>query len=154
LDASERSRLIARYRDGYPAVSEALDGITEDELDRAADGGWTPRQIVHHLADAEIEGSTRLRRLLAEADAQIHGYDEKKFSEALSRGQPIEASLAAMRWARESTAELLERMTDADWSRAGTHSERGRFSTEDWLVLYAPHAHDHAAQIRGARGKA
>ena len=42
-------------------------------------------------------------------------------------------------------------MTDADWSRAGTHSESGRYTAEDWLRIYADHAHNHAAQIRRLR---
>lgn len=154
VDASERARLMARYRDGYRAVDEALTGVTEEELDRSADDGWTPRQVVHHLADAEMEGATRIRRLLAEPDAQIRGYDEKIFAERLTRDRPIEPSLHALRWARESTAQLLETLTDEDWSRTGTHSERGRYAAEDWLTMYAPHAHDHADQIRRARGKA
>ena len=153
MDASERARLIDRYRDGYTAVAEALDGITEDDWDRAAGDGWTPRQIVHHLGDAEMEGATRIRRLLAEPNAKIQGYDEKAFAERLSRNQAAEASLNAMRWARESTALLLERLTDDDWSRSGTHSERGRYTAEDWLRVYASHAHDHAAQIKRARGR-
>jgi hypothetical protein len=153
LKASERALLIEQYRDGYRAVKDALDGVTEDELDRSDDDGWTPRQVVHHLADAEIEGATRIRRLLAEPEAKIQGYDEKVFTDRLSRGQPIEASVEAMRWARESTVQLLETMTDDDWSRAGTHSERGRYTAEDWLKVYAPHAHDHAEQIRKARGR-
>ena len=153
MDATERARLIAQYRDGYRAVADALDGVTEDEWDRSDDDGWTPRQIVHHLGDAEMEGATRIRRLVAEPNARIQGYDEKAFAERLSRNQPAEASLNAMRWARESTALLLERLTDEDWSRTGTHSERGRYSAEDWLRVYASHAHDHAAQIKRARGK-
>lgn len=153
MNADERGRLIGKYRDGYRAVSEALEGISDAELDRAADDGWTPRMIVHHLADAEMEGATRIRRLLAEPDAQIRGYDEKVFIDRLSRGQPIEPSLEAMRWARESTAELLLRITADDWLRVGTHSERGRYTPDDWLVVYAPHAHDHAAQIAHARGR-
>src|SRR5919201_4229297 len=153
MNASERAALIARYRDGYRAVREALDGVTAEELDRSADDGWTPRQIVHHLADAELIGATRIRRLVAEPNAAIHGYDEKVFVERLTRDRPIEASVEAMRWARESTAQLLETMTDDDWSCVGTHDERGRYSAEDWLHVYAPHAHDHADQIRRARGR-
>lgn len=151
MDAAERTKLIARYREGYDAVERALEGIDDAELDRAADGEWTPRQIVHHLADAEMIGATRLRRLLAEPNAVIEGYDEKAFAETLTKDRPIAASLEALRWARETTIELVERMTDDDWSRAGRHSERGRYTTEDWLVLYAPHAHDHAEQITKAR---
>jgi hypothetical protein len=58
-----------------------------------------------------------------------------------------------MRWARESTAQILDRLTDEDWGRAGTHSESGRYSVEDWLSIYAKHAHDHAKQIDRARGR-
>jgi hypothetical protein len=154
MQAEERARLIARYADGYAAVQDALEGIADEELDRSSDGEWTPRQIAHHLGDAEMIGATRIRRLLAEPDAAIHGYDEKLFSERLTGDRPIEPSVEAMRWARASTVQLLERMTDDDWGRAGTHNERGRYTAEDWLRLYASHAHDHAAQIKRARGKA
>jgi DinB family protein len=153
LNASERAELIARYRDGYRVVMEAFDGISEDELDRAADGEWTPREIAHHLADAEMIGAERIRRLLSEPDAQIQGYDEKAFAHLAMR-RPIEPSLTAIQGARESTVQILERMTDEDWKRAGTHSERGPYTVEDWLTVFASHAHDHAAQVRRARGTA
>lgn len=154
MDPAERNRLIARYRDGYRAVREALEGVTEAELDRSADGGWSPRQVVHHLADSELMAAVRIRRLLTEAKPVIYGYDEKAFTEKLSRDRPIEPSLEAMRWARETCAELLDRMSEADWRITGTHSESGRYGTEDWLRIYAAHAHDHAEQIRRSRGKA
>jgi DinB superfamily len=152
MDAKERSRLIKRYRDGYKAVVEALNGITEEELDRSATGDWTPRQIAHHLADSEMESATRIRRLLAMREPTILGYDEKAFA-SLATDRPIGPSLEAMRWARESTSQLLERMTDDDWQRAGTHTESGPYSAEDWLKIYAAHGHDHADQIKRARGK-
>jgi hypothetical protein len=152
MDAKERERLIKRYRDGFDAVEAALRAITEDELDRSAEDGWTPRQVVHHLADSEMEAATRLRRLLALSDPMILAYDEKAFA-GLAGDRPIGPSLEAMRWARESTAQLLHQMKDGDWQRAGTHTERGRYTTETWLQIYASHAHDHAAQIRRARGK-
>ena len=152
MDAKERQRLIETFGDGYRTVAEALDGITDDELDRSAEDGWTPRQIVHHLGDSEIEAATRIRRLLALESPTILGYDEKAFA-SLAGDRPIEPSLEAFRWARESSRELLERMRDDDWRRVGKHTERGAFGTEDWLQMYASHAHDHAAQIRRARGK-
>lgn len=129
-----------------------MEGITEDELDRAPEGEWTPRRIVHHLADAEMIGAIRLRRLLVESPARLRGYDEKAFAETLTQDRPIEPSLQALRWVREATTQLLERMSDDDWKRVGEHDERGRYSTEDWLVLYASHAHDHAEQIKKTRG--
>ncbi len=154
MDSSERARLIEQYRDGYRAVVQALDGITEAELDRASDDGWTPRQIAHHLADSEMTSAGRIRKLLAEPNPVIQGYDEKAFAERLTGDRPIEPSLQAMRWARETTSQLLDRMTEDDWSIVGTHSESGPYGTEDWLRIYAAHGHEHAAQIRRARGLA
>jgi DinB superfamily len=153
MDADEKERLIQQYRDGYRVVVEALDGVTEDELDRSATGDWTPREIAHHLADSEMMSAIRIRRLLAEPEPVIYGYDEKAFAERLTGDRPIQPSLEAMRWARETCAQLLERMTDDDWRIVGTHTESGRYSTEEWLRIYASHAHDHAAQITRARGK-
>ena len=153
MDREERARLIGLYRDGHRVVVDALDGVSDDELDRAADGGWTPRQIAHHLGDSEMMSAIRIRRLLAEPEPVIEGYDEKGFAERLTGDRPIDPSLEAMRWARDTSAQLLDRMSEADWKIVGTHSESGRYGTEDWLRIYAAHAHDHAAQIRRARGK-
>ncbi len=152
MDARERKRLIDQYRDGYRAVTEALEGITDAELDHSATDDWTPRQIAHHLADSEMESATRIRRLLAMSDKKIYGYDEKAFA-SLASDRPIWPSIEAMRFARESTAQIMERMTEDDWKIVGTHTESGRYGTEDWLEIYAAHAHDHAAQIKRSRGK-
>jgi hypothetical protein len=153
MEAEERARLIKRYRDGHCVVMEALNGISADELDRSASGEWTPRQTAHHLADSEMMSAIRIRRLLTEHEPLIHGYDEATFARMLTSDRPIEPSLEAMRWARETSAQLLERMTEDDWRRTGTHAESGPYSVEDWLTIYAAHAHDHAAQIKRARGK-
>ena len=144
--------MILRYADGHRVVVEALDGITEAELDRRwAPGAWTPREILHHLADSEMTSAIRLRCLLVEDNPAIDGYDEGAFARRLTQDRPLAASLAALDAARRTTGELLERMSDADWARAGTHSESGPYSAEDWLRIYATHAHDHAEQIRAAR---
>ena len=154
MDPQERKKLIALYRDGYRAIVEALHNITPEELD-AKPGAtrWSARQIVHHLADSEMTSAIRIRTLLAEPGAVIHGYDEKAFAMRLTGNRPIQPSLEAMRWARESSAQLLDRMTEDDWRIVGTHTESGRYSAEDWLRIYAKHAHDHAAQIKRSRGK-
>lgn len=154
MKADERAKLIQRYRDGYSVVKEALSGITQHELDRSASGEWTPRQIAHHLADSEMMSAIRIRRLLTEDEPVIHGYDEAAFARILTSDRPIEPSIEAMRWARETCAQLLERMTEDDWSKVGTHSESGPYSAEDWLTIYAAHAHDHADQIKRSRGRA
>ena len=153
MEAEERKALIRRYRDGHRAIVEALDGLRDDELDRSASDEWTPRMIAHHVADSEMTSAIRLRRLIAETNPVISGYDEVEFAQKLTSDRPIEPSLEAMRWARESTAQILDRLTDEDWLRAGTHSENGPYSVEDWLTIYANHGHDHAKQIERSRGR-
>jgi DinB superfamily len=153
VEAAERARLIRQYRDGYHIVVRALEGIKENELDRAADGGWTPRQIAHHLGDSEMMSAMRIRRLLAEPEPVIYGYDEKAFAERLTGDRPIGPSLEAMRWARETCLQLMDRMSEDDWRIKGTHTEGGAYGTEDWLKIYAAHPFDHAEQIKRARGK-
>ena len=153
MDREKRRLLIAKYKEGYHTVSEALRGITEKELDaRPAPGKWSPREIVHHLGDSEMTSAIRLRRLIAEDRPSIQGYDQETFARRLYYDRPIKASLEAFRWAQETTAEILERMTDAEWMREGTHTEMGRYAVEHWLEIYAVHAHNHAEQIRRARG--
>jgi len=152
MKAEERARLIKTYKEGHIAVEAALSGITPEELDRSADGEWTPREIVHHLADSEMMSAIRIRRLLTEDKPVIHGYDEQAFARMLTSDRPIEPSLQAMRFARETSAQLLDRMTDEDWARSGTHTESGPYTAENWLTIYASHAHDHAAQIKRSRG--
>lgn len=125
MDANERKRLIRQYRDGYRVVVKALDGVTDDELDQSATGEWTPRQIAHHLADSEMMSAIRIRRLLVEAEPMLYGYDEKAFAERLTSDRPVQPSLEAMRWARETCLQLLDRMTEDDWRIAGTHAESG-----------------------------
>src|SRR5947208_16861177 len=154
VDRQERAQLIKQYRDGYRVVTEALAGVTDEELDRSATGDWTPRQIAHHLADSEMMSAIRIRRLLAEPEPVIYGYDEKAFAERLTADRPIHPSLEAMRWARETCSQLLDRMTEDDWPIVGTDTAGGPYGTEDWLKIYAAHAHDHADQIKRARRKA
>lgn len=145
-------RLLAKYRQGYAEVTSALEGITDEELDRRPSADeWSARQIVHHLADSEMTSAIRLRRLLAEDSPEIIGYDEQEFARRLHYDRPIQESLAALKAARSTTKEILERLDDNEWQRSGTHSESGRYSVETWLEIYAAHAHEHADQIRLAR---
>lgn len=154
MTTEDRKRLIQKYRAGVEEVVESVNGLSEASLDsRVAEGEWTPREIVHHLADSEMTSAIRLRRLLAEDSPKIDGYDEEEFARRLHYDRPIENSLAAMRAARETTADILDRLTEEEWQRSGTHSELGPYSVEGWLEIYASHAHDHAEQIsRAAQG--
>jgi hypothetical protein len=152
MEAAARKELVNKYKDGYRAVVEALERISDRELDaRTAPGKWSAREIVHHLADSEMTSAIRLRRLIAEERPVISGYDEEEFARRLHYDRPIESSLEAIHAARSSTADLLDRLTEAEWGREGTHTESGRYTVENWLEIYARHAHNHAEQIRRAR---
>ncbi len=145
--------LLDRFRAGYAQVEAALAGITDAELDHAApDGGWTARQVAHHLADSEATAYVRLRRLIAEDDPLIQGYDEPEYARRLHYDRPIASSLTVLRGVREASLSLLESLTSAEWDRRGTHQESGAYSVDRWLEIYANHSHEHADQIRAARG--
>jgi len=147
-----RTALLDHFRTGYDDVVDALAGITPDELDRRPpDGGWTAREIAHHLPDSEATAYVRLRRIIAEDNPTIVGYDEAEFARRLHYDRPIEPSLAVLRAVREASLQLHESLTPDDWQRAGTHTESGAYSVDDWLRIYAGHSHDHADQIRRAR---
>ena len=153
MDAAIRAELIARYRAGHAAILESLAGIDEAGLDaRPADGGWTPREVVHHTADSEMTSAIRLRRLVAEENPTIVGYDGNTFAERLHYAdRPIEAALEAIAASRSTTAEILDRLTEPEWARTGTHTESGAYGVERWLEIYAFHCDEHADQIRRAR---
>jgi hypothetical protein len=150
---SDRRALLERYRAGAAEAEAALAGATEADLDRRpADGGWTPRQVAHHLADSEAMAYTRLRRLVADETPVIQGYDEPRWAERLHYERPIEEAMAVVRAVRSASLSLLESLRPDEWERTGTHSESGSYSVDDWLGIYASHCHDHARQIREARG--
>ena len=152
MTEAERSGQLERYASGADDVVAALDGVTEDELDRRPpSGAWTAREIAHHLADSESMAYIRLRRLIAEDSPIIHGYDEPEWARRLHYDRPIASSIAVVGAVRAASLQLLSSLTPAEWTRTGSHSESGSYSVDRWLAIYAEHSHEHADQIRRAR---
>jgi len=149
MTSEQRRELIARYKDGYNEVRRNLDGFPKESLTaHPIPGKWSAAEIIHHLADSETTSAIRLRKLLVEEQPLIQGYDQDAYAARLNyNNRDIEPALESLRSARATTAQLLDSMTDEDWQRVGTHSESGAYSTEDWLAIYAAHAHNHASQI-------
>ena len=152
MDADRRTALVAKYEAGPGVLRAAVAGLSEGDLDhRPTDGGWTPREVVHHVADSEMTSAIRLRRLIAEDDPLIVGYDGDEFARRLHYAdRPIEPALAAVDAARATTGQILRGLTEDEWARSGTHSESGQYGVEPWLEIYAVHCDDHADQIRAA----
>jgi hypothetical protein len=145
----DRAALVARYKAGYDAFAAAVAAC--DDLDAETDG-WTPRQVVHHVADSEMTSAIRLRRLLAEDAPIIAAYDEEAFARLLHYGtRPVEASLRAAEAARATSAEILDALGEEEWARTGTHTTEGTYGVMDWLRVYADHPYDHAEQVGRAR---
>jgi hypothetical protein len=146
-----RDATLARYATGAEAVADAVAGAANADLDRRPpSGAWTAREIVHHVADSETMAYIRLRRLIAEDEPIIHGYDEPTWARRLHYDRPIEASIATVQAVRAGSLSLMQSLTPEEWERTGTHSESGAYSVEGWLAIYAEHSHEHADQIRRA----
>jgi hypothetical protein len=147
----ERASQLERFATGFDEVVAALDGASDEDLDRHGPAGWSARMVVHHLADSETTAFIRLRRLIAEDGPLLQDYDEEEFARRLHYDRPIDADLAVLGAVRAASLELLESLTPEEWQRSGTHSVAGPYSVEGWLRTYAGHSPDHAGQIRRAR---
>lgn len=148
----DRHALIDDYRTGAAAFAAALDGLTDAQLDHVpADGGWTARMVAHHVADSETNSYIRLRRLVAEEEPLIIGYDEELWSKQLRYDRPVASAVAVVLAVRAASLELLLTLSDDDWARArGRHSESGAYDLDTWLRTYARHPREHAEQITKA----
>jgi hypothetical protein len=153
MTPEERHALIKDYADGYDEVIRALDNFPAESLGaHPIPGKWSAREIVHHLGDSETTSAIRIRKLLVEDEPLIQGYDQDQFASRLHYNErDMAPALEAFRCARETTMQLLPLLSEEEWQRSGTHTESGRYTMEDWLRIYAAHAHNHAAQIRRLR---
>ena len=125
--------------------------VTSDNIDRRVDGGWTARQVIHHIADSEAQSYARLRRLLAEPPGSvIQGYDEAAWAQCEQLGYEelaVEHSLDVFRAVRAASLDVLRRLAERDLDRFGEHSESGRYTLAMWLDIYTQHPRAHAAQL-------
>ena len=153
MTSQERQKLIAQYKEGYNEVTRSLEGFPPDSLTaHPIEGKWSVAEIIHHLADSETTSGMRLRRLLVEDQPLIQGYDQDAYASRLNyNNREMAPALDAFRSARATAAQLFEFMSEEDWQREGRHSESGSYTAEQWLTIYAAHAHNHASQIRRLR---
>jgi hypothetical protein len=125
--------------------------VNAQNVDLRVEGGWSARQVIHHIADSEAQSYARLRRLLAEpAGSVIQGYDEAAWAQCDTLGYqelPTEHPLAVFRAVRAASLDVLRRLGDEDLERYGEHSESGRYTLRMWLDIYTEHPRAHAAQL-------
>ena len=150
---SELADLLERFRRGAELVAVVSTGAAGAELDyRPAPDKWSVRQIVNHLADSEIVGVARFRRVIAEDNPTLIGFDQNLWADRLDyHRRKFSPTLETFRRMRSENHELLKELPEETYQRAGTHSERGRLTLLDLLRIYTEHAEQHAQQIRQVR---
>ena len=146
---------MKEFADKYKSATEEFLNVVANlkpfELDKSDSEGWTPRQVIHHMADSEAQSYARLRRLIAEPGSSIQGYDEGKWAENSTlgyRSEDIQVSLDVIKAVRESSYLLVTRLKESDLELSGVHTESGKYTVKNWLETYSKHPVDHANQIR------
>ncbi len=149
---SELTDLLERFRRGPELVATVMTGAAGAELDWATEGKWSVRQVLAHLADAEIVIGDRLRRTIAEDNPTLQGYDQNAWAANLNYGKrkPSEA-LETLRRLRSETFDLLKDLPDSAFERTANHTERGRLTLKQIVESAAEHTESHARQVRSIR---
>ncbi len=131
----------------------AVEGLDDAQLDTPyRDGGWTVRQLVHHVPDSHMNAYVRFKLALTEENPTIKTYDEASWAGLPdSRDTPPEVSLALLDALHVRWVDLLASMDDAQWRRTLRHPERGDMGLEAMLALYAWHGDHHTAHLAALR---
>lgn len=155
LDEPGRAARITTLAGAPDRLRAAVRGLDDGQLDTPyRDGGWTLRQVVHHLADAHMNGAQRLRLALTEDVPTIRTYEEAAWGElADARTEPLEPSLAVFAGLHRRMVALLRALPPGRFSARFLHPESGERDLDWWLQLYAWHGAHHIAQIEGLRAR-
>ncbi|MGE5648044.1 MAG: DinB family protein [Acidobacteriota bacterium] len=145
--------LLERYRRGPELIATVMTGAAGAELDfKSAPDKWTVREIVAHLADSEIVAADRFRRIVAEENPTLIGYDQNAWTANLNYARRKSSeSVDLFRRLRADSYELLKDLPPEAFERRGNHSERGAITLRQFVQTMAEHAEAHAHQIRRAR---
>lgn len=153
MTSDERRRKIGKIRDLPPLLEGAVRGLNDAQLDTPyRQGGWTVRQVVHHLADSHMNAVVRMKLILTEEKPSLKPYDQDAWAvlpDALK--VPIGVSMEIIHGLHDRWFRLLESVAEDAWSRAGYHPERGDVTLESMLTTYAEHGEKHVGQIMGLR---
>ena len=135
-------------------LRSAVSGLNDAQLDTPyREGGWTVRQVVHHVPDSHAMCYTRFKLALTEDWPTIKPYDEAAWANLADSRLPIEVSLAMLEAVHGRWVALLESMTEADFQKGFTHPERGSQKLATTLALYDWHSRHHTAHITGLRAR-
>ena len=153
MTQEERNRKMERIRELPAALEEAVRGLNDKQLDTPyREGGWTIRQVVHHLADSHMNAFIRMKLILAEENPTLKPYNQDVWASMPDVvGMPIGVSLEILRGLHDRWYRLLKEVPDDGWNRTAMHPERGRITLESQLQTYAGHGDKHVGHITGLR---
>jgi hypothetical protein len=137
-------------------LRSAVEGLTEQQLDTPyREGGWTVRQVVHHLADSHMQSFGRVRFALSQDTPTIMPYPEAIWAEyADSRSAPVETSLRLIESLHERWVILWRSLSPEQFSRKLIHPESGTLTLDNILEIYSWHGRHHTAHITRLRERA
>lgn len=152
--AEERQKQIDRIEELPRLLEEAVRGLNDEQLDTPyREGGWTVRQVVHHLADSHANAFIRVKLTLTEERPALKPYDQDEWARLTDTALPLEPSLAILRGLHQRWTALLRAVPEEAWPRAAYHPERGDITLDDQLNLYAGHGANHVRQIADLRAR-
>jgi uncharacterized damage-inducible protein DinB len=135
-------------------LREAVRSLDDEQINTPyREGGWTVRQVIHHLADSHMTAFHRLRRALTEDEPAVPGYNEKAFAELADSSMPVEWSLDVLEGVHARWVSLLESMDEAQWQRTWNHAENGIQHMDFVAMHYAWHSRHHVAHITHLRAQ-
>jgi hypothetical protein len=133
-------------------LDKAVRKLKDKKLDTPyREGGWTIRQLIHHIADSHSTALFRVHLALAEDNPTVPGYPEAEFAKLTDYSDPIDSSLAIIYGTHARWVALLESLTPKEFARTYNHSERGQQDIAHGTVLYAWHSKHHLAHITNLR---
>ena len=149
----QRRRFIDQIEETPAKLRAAVEGLSAGQLDTSyRPGGWTVRQVVHHLPDSHLNSYTRFKLALTEDEPAIKPYNEGAWAELPeARTAPIEISLALLESLHRRWVLMLRSRSASDFGRAFQHPELGRMTLDKTLALYAWHGRHHVAHITSLR---
>ena len=151
-DAALRKQSIAELSALPSRMRAAVKGLSDEQLDTPyRDGGWTVRQVVHHVADSHMNGFVRVKLALTEETPTIKPYKEALWADLADAKLPIEVSLGIIDGVHARLDALTASMTDADYRRTFMHPDNGLTPLDTWVQLYAWHSRHHVAHITELR---
>jgi hypothetical protein len=153
VSAGDRSTFVGLVAETPAKLRAAIGGLSDEQLDTPyRPGGWTVRQVVHHVPDSHLNSYTRFRLALTEDEPTIKPYHEDRWAELPdARTAPVEVSLRLLECLHARWVALLRSLTDAEWKRTFRHPELGLVSLEQNAALYAWHGRHHVAHILNLR---